>query len=82
MYKTTKPSKKSGNSHGRLPVLDLHGYTKNEALIKLVDTAMQGHHPWVIEVQIICGAENQILSEVVETWMRQNKTVCNASKNV
>ena len=68
--------------------IDLHGLTKDEALSKLdeclpkwVDIAMKGEHLWVIPVNIVCGGGNQILSEAVEAWIRQNTKVSNAPKS-
>lgn len=53
-------------------VLDLHRFSIKEALKKLdkiftvwVDAAMEGDYTFVISVDIISGAGNQILSEVV-----------------
>ena len=72
-------------SNKRAPVLDLHGYTKDEALAGLdenlktwYDTAMRGSYPFVIKVRIICGCGDQVLSEVVEEWIKSNKNVSNA----
>ena len=68
-------------------MIDLHGCTKDQALSKLdealvdwVDTAMKGEYPWVMPVEIGCGGGNQILSEVVEGWIRARKNVANAPK--
>jgi len=85
LYKTSK----RGRAHHRPPQaqIDLHGCTQEEALDKLgaslrtwVDTAMHGSYPWVIPAVIICGGGNQILSETVETWIKQTKSVANAPK--
>ncbi|KAL7538523.1 hypothetical protein ACHAXR_008615 [Thalassiosira sp. AJA248-18] len=81
LYKTSK-------SFARAPIsIDLHGYSKDEALKKLdeslpvwVDTAMKGVYPWVIPVDIICGGGSQILSEVVHTWIHTNRRVANRPK--
>jgi len=69
------------------PTLDLHGYTKHDALHKLdeslklwVEAAMKGAYPFVIQVQIISGCGGQILSEAVEDWIRKKKNVANAPK--
>ena len=91
LYKTSKP-KNTVHSSKKFPdemnTIDIHGCTKDEALLKLderlpkwVDTAMKGEYPWVIPVKIVCGGGSQILSEVVETWIRQNEEVSNAPKN-
>ena len=70
-----------------MPKIDLHGFTKDEALERLnlslvewVDAAMHGSYPWVIPAVIVCGGGNQILSETVENWIRDNKNVANAPK--
>ncbi|KAL9184574.1 hypothetical protein ACHAXT_012544 [Thalassiosira profunda] len=78
LYKTRK-------TLGKVPiVLDLHGLTRDEALIRLneslpfwVDTAMKGEDPWVIPVDIVCGGGSQILSETVQHWIRSNRQVAN-----
>lgn len=71
LYKTTKSSAAaSPQCQGSIPTLDLHGCTRDEAIIKLneslkvwVDTAMKGYHPFVITVVIVCGCGSQVLSE-------------------
>jgi DNA-nicking Smr family endonuclease len=67
--------------------IDLHGYTKEEAVKELdsklpewVSTAQRGQYPFVIPVTIICGCGNQIISEVVEEWVKSNDQVANAPK--
>lgn len=93
LYKTTKPSAMRGQSSNQARcndiMIDLHGLTKDEALTKLdknlpkwVDTAMKGEHPFVIPLKIVCGGGNQILSEAVESWIKQNDQVSNAPKNL
>jgi DNA-nicking Smr family endonuclease len=69
------------------PFIDLHGFTKDEAITKLdaalvdwVDTAMKGEYPWVIPVEIICDGGSQILSETVETWIKGKNNVANEPK--
>ncbi|KAL7543488.1 hypothetical protein ACHAWF_007400 [Thalassiosira exigua] len=69
-------------------VLDLHGFTREEALYKLnaslpdwVDDAMKGEYPWVVLVNIVCGGGSQILSEAVEKWIKQTGNVSNAPKS-
>lgn len=91
LYKTTKPSV-IASSHNRSSndassILDLHGCTREEALTKLdgaletwVDIAMQGSYPFILPATIICGCGNQILSEVVQEWIRSNDRVSNAPK--
>lgn len=96
LYKTTKRSTssvqflshKSSSSCSSTPELDLHGCTREEALVKLdenlkvwVDTAMRGSYPFVIPATIVCGCGNQVLSEVVHDWIKSTRNVCNAPKN-
>lgn len=93
LYKTSKKRSKGRKHKSRdknpneTITIDLHGMTADDALAKLeerlptwVDTAMKGQHPWVISINIICGGGNQILSEVVENWIRYNENVSNAPK--
>lgn len=85
LYKTTKRPLQQ-----RKPIVtDLHGMTKEEAISKLdsslpqwTDTAMKGSYPFVVPVKIICGGGSQVLSEVVETWIKDNGNVSNAPKNL
>jgi len=84
LYKSSKVSK---NSQSALLTLDLHGCTRQDALIKLdeslvvwIDAAMQGSYPFVQPVMIVCGCGSQILSETVHTWIRSNNKVSNAPK--
>ena len=83
LYKTSRVP------HGHLPPIDLHRCSKEEALEKLgkkfsiwVETAMQGKHPWVLGVDIVCGGGNQILSDVVNEWICVNHQVANRPKGV
>ena len=85
LYKT---SKASHYTLGSLPTLDLHGYSSEEALKKLdyslkvwVEMAMHESYPFILQAEIVCGCGSQTLSEVVDTWIRSNKDVCNAPKN-
>ena len=89
LYKSTKPSAKASHysSSGTSLKLDLHGYTRKEALTKLdetlkswVDIAMQGSYPFVQPATIVCGCGNQILSETVHEWIMSNDKVSNAPK--
>jgi len=90
LYKSTKPSKKMKAQATRESItIDLHGYTKEAAVEMLdaslpswIDTAMHGEYPFVVHVTIICGAGGQVLSEVVEKWIRENERVANARKNM
>ena len=88
LYKSTKPSKNI-KAHEVSFTIDLHGYSKEAAVRELdaslpswVDAAMHGDYPFVIPVTIICGAGGQVLSEVVEKWIRENERVANARKNI
>jgi DNA-nicking Smr family endonuclease len=88
LYKSNKPSKKM-KAQVKSITIDLHGYTKEAAVEKLnaslsswIDAAMRGDYPFVIPVTIICGAGGQVLSEVVEQWIRDNERVANARKNM
>lgn len=86
LFKTTKPSR---NVLYSASTLDLHGYTRDEALLKLnkslpawVDIAMKGSYPFVIPVMIVCGCGNQVLSETVEKWIRGHAQVANSPKGL
>jgi len=86
LYRTSKTSQ--NNPSRVVSMLDLHGCTKEEALLQLdksletwIDDAMQGSYPFVIPAKIVCGCGNQILSETVEKWIRENAQVANAPKN-
>jgi len=87
LYKTSKRRVPAAIS--RAIIVDLHGYTKTEALETLDDKlpqwndmAMSGSYPFVMPVEIICGGGNQILSEVVKQWIKWNDKVSNAPKNL
>jgi hypothetical protein len=84
-------SSKRNSIHNRLSVstarsiIDLHGCNRVEAIARLdniliewIDVAMKGEYPWVIPATVICGGGSQILSEVVETWIKEKKNVANA----
>ena len=84
LYKSTKKTSSLAQAS-----IDLHGMTKEEALSQLdnilpewVDTAMKETHPFVMQAKIICGGGSQILSEGVEHWIRDNRFVANAPKNL
>jgi DNA-nicking Smr family endonuclease len=83
-----KSSKKLSGTIPKFQMIDLHGYTQLEALDKLNQClprwekyAMEGSYPYVAPVLIICGGGNQIISETVSKWIKQNK-VSNAPKNL
>ena len=90
LYKTTKTSGLTSPLQGQseIPTLDLHGCTRQEAIVKLkkslevwVDTAMRGYDPFVITAVIVCGCGSQVLSETVQEWIKSTSQVCNAPKN-
>lgn len=91
LYKTSKRlrrSSSSANQSQKVLKLDLHGLTKYEALKTLDESlptwhnmAMAGSYPFVTPVDIVCGGGSQILSEVVETWIKSNDHVANAPKS-
>jgi hypothetical protein len=80
LYKSSKTSKLC-----RVPPrsLDLHGCSRDEAVVKLsnslsqwLDTAMK-EHPYTLPVNIITGGGSQIISDTVEHWIRENRNVAN-----
>ena len=84
LYKTLKLSLRKSKPFQRVTTLDLHGCSMDKALEMLhkglhewVEEAMKGEHPFVIPVNIICGGGNQILSEVVAQFIRDNPQVAN-----
>lgn len=87
LYISSKSSPVRSNSSSQRKSIDLHGCTKDEAIQRLdtalddwMDTAMKGEYPWVVPVDIICGGGSQVLSETVERWIKEKKTVANAPK--
>jgi DNA-nicking Smr family endonuclease len=63
--------------------LDLHGCSRDEAIVKLsnslskwLDAAMK-EHPYTLPVNIITGGGCQIISDTVEHWIRENRNVAN-----
>jgi DNA-nicking Smr family endonuclease len=87
LYKTSKKSNKTVHRKPKF-TLDLHGHTAEQALGALNinlqnwnDTAMKSNHPYVIQVEIICGKGGQVLSEVVEKWVKSQNNVANAPKS-
>eukprot|EP00956_Cyclotella_meneghiniana_P004018 scaffold4876_cov64-Cyclotella_meneghiniana.AAC.3 len=61
--------------------IDLHGCSREEALTRLnkalpgwINDAMQDF-PWTLPVNIIVGGGNQLLAQVVEHWIREEKQV-------
>jgi hypothetical protein len=83
-----KSMKKSQAQLPKFQSIDLHGYTQMEALEKLEESlpqwekyAMEGGYPFVAPVVIVCGNGNQILSEMVSQWIKENN-VSNAPKNM
>lgn len=93
LYKSSKKRSKQRKHKTRRNItnenisIDLHGLTSVEAESKLneslpvwVKVAMHGSYPFVTRVNIICGGGAQILSEVVENWIKRNEKVSNAPK--
>ena len=87
LHRTYKSSARRGRGHAATPVpeVDLHGMTRAEALAELearlprwVEAAMTGAAPWVITVRIVCGGGNQVLSEAVAHWIREQRQVSKA----
>ena len=85
LYKTSKQSKLN-NSRPHFDV-DLHGLNSKDARKKLddslpkwIDAAMKGEHPYVIRVKIIHGKGKQILSGMVEQWIKDHRQVTKAPK--
>ena len=85
LYRTNKQLHKSP-CRTATAVLDLHGCTREEAFRKLeeslpgwVDAAMRAY-PFVMPAKIVCGGGNQILSGIVEQWIRERPQVANAMK--
>lgn len=81
-----KSSKKAQASVPKAQTIDLHGCTQIEAVDKLNEhlpqwekLAMEGSYPWVAPVVIICGGGNQVLSDTVKKWIKENN-VSNAPK--
>ncbi|KAL7524780.1 hypothetical protein ACHAWF_001082 [Thalassiosira exigua] len=87
LYKTRKASASSSAGDAAVPVLDLHGRTKEEALSALdesleswIDVAMSRSYPFVMEAVVVCGCESQTLSETVKDWIKETRNVANAPK--
>jgi len=89
LYKTfKKPSHRNKPHSNNFSTLDLHGYTQKEAVTKLdeslplwVDAAMKGSYPFVMQAKIVCGCGNQVLLEVVESWLQEHEQVANCPKS-
>ncbi|KAL7535987.1 hypothetical protein ACHAWF_005327 [Thalassiosira exigua] len=84
LYATSK----SFTTERKPVVLDLHGLSRDDAVEKLnkslsswVNTAMKGGYPFVLLVDIMCGGRNQILSDAVKDWVRNNRQVANRPKS-
>ena len=90
LYKTSKPRRGGpSSSTPRTISIDLHGFTKaeavellNETLPQWNDIAMCGSYPFVIPIEIICGCGSQVLSEAVEQWIKQKENVSKAPQNL
>lgn len=83
LFKTAKSIQQPRN----IITLDLHGYSRYKAIGVLrkgiqewIVEAMRGQYPFVVPVDIICGAGNQVLSEVVAQFIRDNSQVANRPK--
>lgn len=94
LYKSSKPGSgrnsqvQSKNGTRRRLSIDLHGKSTDEALKSLDDslpswleTAMRGSYPFVSAVDIITGGGHQILSEVVEKWIKSQRHVARRPKS-
>ena len=86
LYKTSKRRRSRSPPTNQLKI-DLHGLTRQESIKSLDDSlpiwqerAMSGSYPFVVPVEIVCGGGSQVLSEVVEQWIRNNDQVANAPK--
>jgi len=84
LYKSSKKSKLQRNQVVRM--IDLHGCTAGEAITKLnnemptLTEAAMKEETFTLPVNIVCGGGHQILSEVVEQWIRKNSKVANRPK--
>ena len=85
LYKTSKRRRSSHSPPTNQLKIDLHGLTRQESIKSLDDSlpiwqerAMSGSYPFVVPVEIVCGGGSQVLSEVVEQWIRNNDQVANA----
>jgi DNA-nicking Smr family endonuclease len=81
LYRSSKIDKNNANK--QLISIDLHGYSRTEAIDRLnnllptwMEEAMK-HHPYTVNVDVICGGGSQLLSETVEAWIKMKKNVAN-----
>lgn len=80
LYKSSKSTK---HAHTKPRSLDLHRYTRDEALLELISSlpdwleAAMKEHPYTLPVNIITGGGSQIVSDAVENWIRENRNVAN-----
>lgn len=89
LYLSTKKKAPQCNTGSNQSIsIDLHGCTKDKAIGMLdsalpvwVDFALTGSYPWVVKVDVICGGGNQILSEAVEKWIKEQKNVAQRPKS-
>ena len=88
LYKTTKKTARALQQKPAI-ITDLHGMTKDEALENLnsnlpewKNIAMKSEYPFIIPVKIVCGGGSQVLSEVVDNWIHQQKDVANAPRHL
>ena len=86
LYKSSKRVRLNHASRAScVAKIDLHGCTQEEAVKRLnewegntMDAAMKGEYPFVVPAVIVCGGGTQILSELVENWIREKTNVANA----
>ena len=92
LYKSSKPgsgrNSQTKNGTRRRLSIDLHGQSADEAMKSLDDSlpswleiAMRGSYPFVSAVDIITGGGHQILSEVVEKWIKSKRHVARRPKS-
>ena len=89
LYKSSKKKFRSlSTSQNRIITLDLHACSRYKALgvlrkhlPKWIDAAMKGDHPFVIPVDIVCGGGNQVLSELVAQFIRDNPQIANRPRS-
>ena len=90
LYKPLSSRNSSQNgSHGRrVSILDLHGFSAEDARSKLEKCVGQWmkeamvEYPFVIRVDIICGGGAQVLSDVVGEFIRHTPQVANRPKGL
>jgi len=71
---------------GQRPLsVDLHGLNKEQALSELdnrlptwYESAMRSEYPFILKVTIVCGCGNQVISDVVDQWIKTKEIVSKA----